>query len=206
MSTKLIIWTAAMVFAGLSANARADVIYQYVGPDFVTVQGPYTTSEQLTGSVTFSSALPDNLNFLGHPQTVAPESFSFSDGVETISSTSPNLLGNVFQFRTDASGQITNWNINIAQGTSTVSSIVFSSSLGDDLVITQTCTSGLISNGCDTATTAIVAESSNTSPSDWSQVAPVPEPSTWAMMILGFAGVGFMAYRRKQSGVVLGVA
>jgi hypothetical protein len=25
----------------------------------------------------------------------------------------------------------------------------------------------------------------------------VPEPSTWAMMILGFAGIGFMAYRRK---------
>jgi PEP-CTERM motif len=30
-----------------------------------------------------------------------------------------------------------------------------------------------------------------------SAVAAVPEPSTWAMMILGFAGVGFMAYRRK---------
>jgi hypothetical protein len=29
---------------------------------------------------------------------------------------------------------------------------------------------------------------------------PVPEPSTWAMMIIGFAGVGFMAYlRRNQS-------
>jgi PEP-CTERM motif len=26
----------------------------------------------------------------------------------------------------------------------------------------------------------------------------VPEPSTWAMMILGFAGVGFMAYRRSS--------
>jgi hypothetical protein len=25
----------------------------------------------------------------------------------------------------------------------------------------------------------------------------VPEPSTWAMMILGFCGIGFMAYRRK---------
>ena len=25
----------------------------------------------------------------------------------------------------------------------------------------------------------------------------VPEPSTWAMMILGFLGVGFLAYRRK---------
>jgi hypothetical protein len=29
-------------------------------------------------------------------------------------------------------------------------------------------------------------------------VAAVPESSTWAMMILGFAGVGFMAYRRKR--------
>jgi hypothetical protein len=36
--------------------------------------------------------------------------------------------------------------------------------------------------------------------------AAVPEPSTWAMMILGFAGVGFMAYRRKQNGSALSVA
>ena len=28
-------------------------------------------------------------------------------------------------------------------------------------------------------------------------VSAVPEPSTWAMMIVGFASVGFMAYRRK---------
>jgi len=30
-------------------------------------------------------------------------------------------------------------------------------------------------------------------------VATVPEPSTWVMMILGFAGIGFMAYRRRKS-------
>ena len=33
---------------------------------------------------------------------------------------------------------------------------------------------------------------------DITVTAAVPEPSTWAMMILGFAGVGFMAYRRKS--------
>lgn len=32
--------------------------------------------------------------------------------------------------------------------------------------------------------------------------AAVPEPSTWAMFILGFAGVGFLAYRRKQKGAL----
>jgi hypothetical protein len=30
-------------------------------------------------------------------------------------------------------------------------------------------------------------------------VQAVPEPSTWAMMILGFAGVGFMTYRRRKT-------
>lgn len=29
-------------------------------------------------------------------------------------------------------------------------------------------------------------------------VGSIPEPSTWAMMLLGFFGVGFMAYRRKS--------
>ena len=29
-------------------------------------------------------------------------------------------------------------------------------------------------------------------------VAAIPEPATWAMLVLGFAGVGFMAYRRKN--------
>jgi hypothetical protein len=34
-------------------------------------------------------------------------------------------------------------------------------------------------------------------------VAPVPEASTWAMMILGFVGVGFLAYRRRGQGPAL---
>lgn len=32
-----------------------------------------------------------------------------------------------------------------------------------------------------------------------SAVSPVPEPSTWAMMMLGFLGLGFLAYRKKKS-------
>jgi len=37
-------------------------------------------------------------------------------------------------------------------------------------------------------------------------ITAVPEPSTWAMMVLGFAGLGFMAYRRKQYGPQLRLA
>ncbi|UPK07660.1 PEPxxWA-CTERM sorting domain-containing protein [Bradyrhizobium sp. 170] len=34
-------------------------------------------------------------------------------------------------------------------------------------------------------------------------ISAVPEPSTWAMMILGFAGVGFLAYRRRNQAAAL---
>jgi hypothetical protein len=37
-------------------------------------------------------------------------------------------------------------------------------------------------------------------------VQAVPEPSTWAMMILGFFGVGFMAYRRNGKRPALRIA
>jgi hypothetical protein len=50
--------------------------------------------------------------------------------------------------------------------------------------------------------------SGQTNPSDWfvddislsAVTSAVPEPSTWAMMILGFFGLGFVAYRRKSEG------
>ena len=34
------------------------------------------------------------------------------------------------------------------------------------------------------------------------EVSAVPEPSTWAMMILGFAGLGIMAYRRRGGAMI----
>jgi hypothetical protein len=37
------------------------------------------------------------------------------------------------------------------------------------------------------------------------QITAVPEPSTWAMLLLGFAGVGFMAYQRKSKPALMAV-
>ena len=42
-------------------------------------------------------------------------------------------------------------------------------------------------------------ESTNTiGTAEFTLTAAVPEPSTWAMMILGFCGLGFMAYRKQR--------
>lgn len=34
----------------------------------------------------------------------------------------------------------------------------------------------------------------------------VPEPSTWAMMMLGFAGLGYAAFRRASRGQARAIA
>lgn len=47
--------------------------------------------------------------------------------------------------------------------------------------------------------TLLLTNDPNTFIGNGSPIAPVPEPSTWAMMLLGFCGLGFMAYRKKNS-------
>ena len=42
------------------------------------------------------------------------------------------------------------------------------------------------------------ADFANITLTDTQEVQAVPEPSTWAMMGIGFAGLGFLAYRRKD--------
>jgi hypothetical protein len=52
-------------------------------------------------------------------------------------------------------------------------------------------------NGAGDVDFAWSGSSYYTPPAYLGVVTAVPEPSTWVMLMLGFAGVGFMAYRRK---------
>lgn len=86
---------------------------------------------------------------------------------------------------------------------------------GAELKFTITDTSGLItfgttssstgpngsancpSSGCTSIAVPFAADVTNDGTGAIGAVAAVPEPSTWAMMILGFFGLGFMAYRKS---------
>lgn len=59
------------------------------------------------------------------------------------------------------------------------------------------------STAAPTLLTGIFSLSNGPDISDTLTVTAIPEPSTWAMMILGFVGVGFMAYRRRNQTLAL---
>ena len=186
MISKVILRTAAAVAFLLFGfgPARADAIYSYQGRDFVDVLGGYTTSESVTGSITLSSALSANLV----DQMITPASFTFSDGLQTITNASPNLTEAEFFVWTDAAGNITMATTFAIQGGVgyTFQNGINTGTLGGDDVFQSTY-----------ADPAAYQAADNYNGGVWTEVAAVPEPSTWAMMILGFLGVSFMAYRKK---------
>jgi len=176
MNFKMVIAGAAMAL-GLAlgpAEANANVTYIYTGSPFTEFHGAaWTGADRLTGSMVLSAPLPANFSYF---QFVTPVSITFSDGIHSVSNTSPLRLG------TDAAGIITAWEFiynvdHIGQITSNTIPIedntVFDSS--GQLAISH------------------IAGS-------WSLADGVPEPASWALMLIGFGvvGGGLRMARRKH--------
>jgi hypothetical protein len=104
---------AVVLQLGVLAGSAQGYLYTYTGNDFTSASGTYTTSDKVTGSITFSAQLGDN--YEGDPSATLL-SFNFSDGVgpQNIGGTQvvfPNV--GAFTFGTDSSGAIVSWNLNL---------------------------------------------------------------------------------------------
>jgi hypothetical protein len=90
--------------------------YSYTGNDFgalidlsPSASQVFTTSNFITIDFTLSAPLADNMTDVATSTTITPDSFTASDGYQTF--TNLNATVSVFDIDTDASGQITYWNI-----------------------------------------------------------------------------------------------
>src|ERR1700729_1643352 len=90
-----------------AASAEANVTYEYTGNDFTNVVSPYTTNDHVT--VSFTVANPFGPNFANN---ITQISFSFSDGVQTLTNNTVRFDG-VFGIATDASGNIAFWGVDV---------------------------------------------------------------------------------------------
>ncbi len=208
----------AAVTGGACSSAKAEVILtdtlNSMGTCNTCGSGPY-------GTVTVTQANPgDNLVFtvtLGANDTFARSgvndafSFSFLAG-ETISGLPANFAVDPSPATVNNSpfGNFT-YGIKFTSGTnSPTSTLTFELTDSGTLSASDFRLSTIpADNGSHTFDAAYFSADILYSPPDGSAIDPavgatlapvvaaVPEPSTWAMMVLGFAGVGFMAYRRR---------
>jgi hypothetical protein len=187
MKARKLLWMLGLAVAFLVVpGLEAGTIYTYTGNDFTVAFAPYTRSDFVTVSVTLSSPLPYNSGLTEY----TPTAFSFSDGVDTLTNSTPDIDSDGFYFAT-ANGVITTWYGYIWMNP------------GEEPEIT-TC-GGVIScdpNTLDQGETLTSFAYVENDPGVWSgatQGAPAPEPSPVIMTSTGVLLLaGTMRYQRKR--------
>jgi hypothetical protein len=96
---------AILALAMAATSAKASTTFLYTGNSFTTAQSPYTTSDAVDGSFTLGSPLQDNLILT----SFVPEAFSITDGIDTITNETPNVILQYLFLSTGPTGNITSW-------------------------------------------------------------------------------------------------
>jgi hypothetical protein len=207
---------AAMTFVSMGASASfAGFIYTFDGtpynysdvarPDLVTDE--FTSSNHVSVELMFSAPLAANLTYdaaTGQP-LITPFRWSISDGNVTM--TSNNAVLGYIQLGTNSSGQINAWEIAadfVTDGIATYNIGIYSGyqpgvrtslppfdardysaewSIVDGMQVYIE-SNGTLANSPDNQWT--VTQGS------------IPEPSTWAMMLLGVVGLGAIGWRESR--------
>ena len=185
-STSMLIGAALLASVGSSNAARADIVTynlrfnsggSQVGSAVLTLQNITPTS-----TVTINAANNNASDFASITGSISGFTFTDTSFAPFNSSASNGETGGI----TIANGKITN---------------IFTAFGGGGFFTTDPGPTNLFFDNSKFNPPPLVFTLGTTtgtvSVSD-PQVAAVPEPSTWVMMILGFAGLAFMAIRRRK--------
>jgi len=174
---------AAALSATGAVGASADTIYTYTGMPFTSALSPYTTSDYVSGWIDLAAPLS-----AGRPLTgIVPVSFSFSDGLQTITASNA-LSGSVIDLATDSSADISYWLI-----------VLYDEPTYTATVLTFNCPScGLSVAAADQGiNSSSQGGSTIDSPGTWT-VSTTPLPAALPLFATGLGAMGLLGWRRKR--------
>lgn len=188
---------AVAILGGLlslySSLSPASLVYTYQGPNFTdTIGSTFSATDSVSGTVAFVTTPTP-----GETGKSDVASFSFTTGPTTITSSTPASF-TIFSFDFDGLLNITNWQVvleaNVLGGGAPeqISTWVSFPSLASPLDL------GNVDDGVPNNANATINDSGSVLANGiWTQ--SVPEPTTFALLGLGLAGIGYKRRRKTTS-------
>jgi hypothetical protein len=187
---RVVLSTLSACFMLFSLSTQASTLtttYSYAGNPFTNFHGSDSCPSECSITGYFVVAGPPPTNLSGSDTQfqfdVTPLNYSFSDGLVTATPTNSNF--DFFSISTNGAGEIVSWTIRLftppCEGCVFTGTQLLTSDIEDITIV---------------APAAVDFAAALQNPGTWSITvnSAVPEPSTWAMLLIGFAGIGSAAY------------
>lgn len=190
LTSNLLLSGLAACILTLPSMASPVYTYTYTGNLFEAASSPYNmTTDAVDGSFSLSSPLGDNL--VDDSITASISSYSFTDGVQTFSSSSSPATEETFEVSTSATGAIIAWSVSLGGPADANSVSTFTS---EDVGELDEGFDGYGDNIGDPGTWAESVSSGGGG-------SPVPEPGSVSLIGLGLLAIGVIgrkSHKRNQ--------
>jgi hypothetical protein len=185
----------SLAAAFVSTSAMADVItFDGVGPGVGShpVSSPYQ-------ELNYSISAPSGLYYLGYgdPRYAGENNLFDSNYQDTTTLTTIN--GRPFAIQSIDLAEMYLGSQPSTEPTTFIGTLVGGGTVTQTFDVSNTSFQTYLFGGSFSGLTSVSWTATTETPQFANiNVSAVPEPSTWAMLLLGFTGIGFMAYRRKS--------
>lgn len=164
------------------SGANASAMISYTGNDFTSFTSPYAGTDKVTATIILANPLGPALDLA----SIKPVSFTLSDGIQTITQSTPGVNNEIFVFSTNTFASPTDWKVE---------------AFSPDVIIATENVTNQIQDFSDNATVTVVNGLVDNNPGTWRQPIseeppPVLEPSTLSILAAGLLSLVFLRRRR----------